>query len=121
MLLKTQRGTRFNLMTKDVILLCCLILLITLSFFNISYYLFPKKNSGNNQLVHSNTNQTVVYWQEFLESHPTYFFGWIELAELELMSGNKSKAIEALMQANNINPNSQEVKTISEDVGFKVE
>ncbi len=121
MLLKTQRGVRLNLMTKDVIFLCCLILLITLSFFNISYYLFPKKNSGDNQIAHSNTNQAVVYWQELLESHPTYFFGWIELAELELMSGNKPKAIEALVQANNINPNSQEVKTISEDIGFKVD
>lgn len=64
------------------------------------------------------TTKEIEYWTTFLESYPTYKDGWLELAKLEYQRGNLEKARLSLQKAENVDPNSEEVKRLKGVLGF---
>ena len=94
--------------------LCFFFLLIALSLFNLSLSIFSRP-----KIVYSAYNPTqkkITFWQSFLEAHPTYFEGWIELSVLQLKSGDKEAARYAFVRARKINPNAEEIKNLSREL-----
>jgi hypothetical protein len=55
------------------------ITLLLLSALNIQVYLQPKVVLG----VETETNTDDVFWANFLEEHPNYIPGWIELGRFD--------------------------------------
>jgi hypothetical protein len=102
---KSSSGTSSN-----IYLFCFLLLVVSLTMFNMSLYLSSKKvktRTADAEIVYETT-----YWEELLNNHPDYFPGWLELAKLEYANGKADRAHEALVNARKINPNSQELKTM---------
>lgn len=56
------------------------------------------------------------YWKEFLSNNPTYFDGWIELTNIEIVTGNKDAANKAFLAAEKINPNSDKIIQLREEI-----
>jgi tetratricopeptide (TPR) repeat protein len=79
--------------------------LLALNFWlTISVSLNDKKDAG--QIVGVSK---IDSWKDFLEKNPTYFPGWIQLANLYINSGMKDQALEAYQQAKKINPNAEDL------------
>ncbi|MGD0523023.1 MAG: hypothetical protein ABSA43_00465 [Candidatus Microgenomates bacterium] len=84
-----------------------IVLVLTLSYFNLRSYFTPAKILGAQTEVKNNPRQT--FWEEFLTKNPTYFPGWIELSKIDKADGNLLKSVQDLNRARSINPNSPEV------------
>lgn len=89
-------------------------LLLLLTIFNLYYYLKPQKVLGVSTLSAKETElaSRKAYWEDLLSQSPTYLDGWLELAKIELVEGDKVKATEYLNKARDINPNSEKIKRI---------
>lgn len=59
-----------------------------------------------------------VFWKELLEKNPSYIYGWVELAKVEVQLENPKAARNALDSALEISPNSQLVKDVEKNLGF---
>ena len=95
---------------------CLMIVLTTLTIFNISYYYFSKPKVS--YIVKDTVDSKISFWKSFLALHPSYFEGWVELSRLDIQNGDKSGAITAFHNAWKINPNSieaQRLKSILEN------
>lgn len=94
------------------------VLLLILSVINITYL----SNSGDNRVLglKTVTDSSLVllqerfFWEGLLTKHPTYLSGWIELTKIEVQLENLKAAKIALEKAREIDPNSIEVKKLSE-------
>lgn len=60
-----------------------------------------------------------AFWKEYLSKYPNYFPGWLELARLESEKNNFYEFTSALKKAENLNPNSNEVKELKFRYGLK--
>ena len=92
-----------------------LVVLTTLTIFNLAFYLFSKPKVK--YVVQNSPDKEVSFWQTFLESHPYYIEGWIQLTKLDIQNGDKSNAQIALENAKKINPNSEEVINLKKELG----
>jgi L-lactate utilization protein LutB len=113
---KIRVSKKFPLQKKELIYFCsccavCLILLIT--SINLNSFLESKKVLGAKNEIESKEESLMtreLFWNNFLNSNPSYFDGWIELAKTNFELGNKEAGISALMKAKAINPNSDKIK-----------
>ena len=80
-----------------IVYLCFLTLLITLSIFNLSFYVYSKPEIS--YLYKNDMEKRIIFWKSFLDSHPSYFEGWIELSRLEFKNGNQKGAQVAFLKA----------------------
>jgi len=48
----------------------------------------------------------ITFWQNFVNSNPSYFDGWVELSTLKLESDDIQGSLFAYQKALEINPNS---------------
>jgi len=93
---------------------CLIIVIITLTLFNISYYLFSKPKIL--YVKKDLTNSEISFWQTFLASHPSYLEGWVELAKLNIVKGDKIGAEIAYQKAIKIDPNSVEIQGLKDSI-----
>jgi hypothetical protein len=90
-------------------LLCIsVVVLLLLSALNISEYFLHKQVLGAETKNISNQAELLnerEFWEKFLEKNPTYYEGWIELANIELLLGNTDISSNYILKAKEINPN----------------
>jgi hypothetical protein len=113
---KFKKGASLN---KNLTVLFCVICIITtllLTSHNLNQYLrsFRKDNNPETNVLGTSKDDTFLleeksFWFEFLNLHPAYFPGWIELAKIEKNLGNSDGFNLAVEKAKGINPNSQEI------------
>lgn len=79
-------------MNKNLLFLLYLsiiIFLLSLSLFNLNSFLEkPKVLGTTNNVNYSQLLEERLFWQDFLNQHPSYFPGWTELAEIDSLLGN---------------------------------
>ena len=99
--------------TDTLILSSAVAIVISLSVYNFAVSLAPANNNVvyAHQEVSQNQNM-IEYWNVFLAKHPGYLPGWLELAKLELENGDVSNALFAVNRAKMIDPNSEIVNEI---------
>lgn len=90
---------------------CCAVLfLLFIVGFNFENFLTSKRVLGietQNQIYAQELlKEQKIYWEDFLAENPTYFDGWIELANIDLKLGNLEEAKLSFEKAKTINPNS---------------
>jgi tetratricopeptide (TPR) repeat protein len=61
-------------------------------------------------------SEEITFWKKFLGDNPSYFDGWLELAVLERQTGDEMAAQAALNAAQQIDPNSRELKILQENL-----
>jgi len=107
----TKHGlTRQSHLTILILAFCFLIVILSLSVFNIAYSFAPvQKNVLGAQKETYFKDQLLrkKFWLSFLNSNPNYLPGWIELAKIESRLGNLQAANEAFETAQKIDPNSE--------------
>jgi len=86
--------------------------LVSLSLFNLAFYLFYKKTYKHPEILSSQTriSNEILFWKEFLKANPYYIEGWIELARIEYKLGNRKEAKKYILRAKEIDPNSSILK-----------
>lgn len=115
-----RKAPKKKSLKKEIVLLCSCctaVLVFSLSTFNTSFFLYPNKVLGASS-KNVKAEEEKSYWQELLSQYPNYIEGWIELAKVELKSGNHPAAIYALNKAKEIDPNSQEIKELESSLGL---
>lgn len=90
-------------------LICtAIVAILFLSALNINEYLLRKGVLGI-KTVQKTDNKELLdqkeYWEKFLEKNPTYYEGWIELANIEFSLGNAEISSNYILKAKEINPN----------------
>lgn len=108
---KKKPTNRFkNISSYKVLLpICGVTIIIALSLFNLAFYSIEENKSAGIRME-TNTKSFLLsqrgFWVEFLEENPSYLPGWIELAKTEVQLENIKSARQALIEAKNIDPNS---------------
>lgn len=102
---------------------CCMaIFLLFLAGENLRSFLFRNQVLGaeiniqfqkNNELL-----QEKEYWENFVSQNPSYLPGYIKLVNINFELGDRNSAIINLIKARQINPNSEEVKSLEEVLGI---
>lgn len=115
---KSRKKLRLKV-SKEVVFLCsccAVVIIFSLSTFNTSLFL-----NGNQVLGASSQaagQDKISFWQDLVTKYPTYMEGWVELAKLEIKSGNLQQATFYLEKAKEIDPNSNEVKQLETAIGL---
>ena len=100
-------------------------IIILLSFSNISIYLskpsriIKKTNTKENIRVLGKKDfllEEKDYWEKFLNLHPNYFPGWLELTKIEIKLNEKKNTQNTFSKAFKINPNSQELINLKREI-----
>lgn len=107
--------------TRKIYIICGSILLITLSMFNFSLYYwrqfnFIKKNTVLG--IQNNASKELSYWYSLTSKYPDYIIAWIEIAQLESRRGNFQAAKNAIIRAEEINPNFEGLIKIKVQLGL---
>ncbi|OGM20764.1 hypothetical protein A2714_03745 [Candidatus Woesebacteria bacterium RIFCSPHIGHO2_01_FULL_38_9] len=89
---------------------CAVIIIIALSLFNFSLFIYPKKTVKTQDNVQS--KDEIFYWEGFVREHPSYIAGWLELAKSYYKIGEFALAQSALQNAESIDPNSEDLKSL---------
>ena len=84
------------------------VILFLLTTFNLNNYLKEQKVLGSSTVISSSHNE-IAFWEIFLYENENYIEGWFELAKLKIDEGDISGAKQALIEIENINPNSEEL------------
>lgn len=99
---------------------CATVLLLILSAVNVARTASDSRVLGTHSetgpLEEGQLSGEISFWHDFLQQTPSYVDGWLELATLQIQSGNKSEAMAALEKAKEIDPNSEKLKTIEESL-----
>lgn len=115
---KKTKATGFNFISdrkrSSIIWTSVIFFLLSLSIFNLS--VFMNSTSSITYAKIDNTAKHAEFWKSFLEIHPDYIEGWIELYKLESKQGNLLLAEEALTNAERLDPNSEEIKLIRGEI-----
>ena len=90
---------------------CAVIFLLFIAGFNFEKFLASQRRvlgiETQNQIYEQELlKEQKIYWENFLAENPTYFDGWIELANIDLKLGNLEEAKLSFEKAKTINPNS---------------
>ncbi len=94
---------------------CCLIIsLLFLVGENLHSYLFGTDVLGAEISTQKSNelNKEKIYWENIVSQNPSYLPGYIELVNISLEVGDRNSAIINLIKARQINPNSEEVKSL---------
>jgi cytochrome c-type biogenesis protein CcmH/NrfG len=113
---KTKVVTKKLSLKSEVLYLCscCAVVVVALlATANMNSYIKTNNVLGAGSKIPDETPQMLInqkeYWNGFLNEHPTYVDGWIELTRINLEQGNYEKAKEAYQKALFISPNSPKV------------
>lgn len=99
------------------------LIIFSLSFFNLVRYSTASTKVKKVRGVKIENNAQVdlwgqkLFWQSFLNSHPDYLPGWLELAKIEVQLENPAAASQALIKAREIDPNSPVLKEVGKKLG----
>lgn len=74
---------KVNKSAKEVFIYVVFLFILLLTAINISNFLQPQKKVLG---ITSQENTDEEFWREFLEKHPNYIPGWIELKRLDKVS-----------------------------------
>lgn len=96
---------------------CAGLIIVTLSMFNFAAYKTLNKTAYVLGASVSNDDK-IIYWEEFLKSYPDYKDGWIKLAKLYYQKGDIQSAEVALEKAVEIDPNSEEIRSLKVSLGL---
>lgn len=66
--------------------------------------------------IKSDPLQEKLYWQELLTKNPSYRDAWIQIAKIDLETGDTGSAAEDLQKAKTIDPNSTKVLTFEKEL-----
>jgi len=101
---------------------CATIFLLFITSFNLNQVVSPKQVLGTKTQVKNEEtkviNKEIANWENFLKENPSYFEGWVKLSELKLQVGDINGAKEAYQKAFQIDPNSEEVKSLEKKLGI---
>ncbi len=108
---------KLSISNDKIIFTAILVLIISVSIYNLAILFSPREA----KVVYAyqeepRSNQLISFWNTFLEKNPEYLPGWLELAKLEIENDNFAKAFLATNQALEIDPNSELVKTMLEEL-----
>ncbi len=92
----------------------CLIILLALAGFNLNFYLTNDRVSKESAPF----DKEKAFWEKIVKENPTYRDGWIQLAKIANKLGDKDYATGALNTAGAIDPYSNEIKTLKEELGL---
>lgn len=85
---------------------------------NINQFVKTNNVLGVNNKIIDETPQMLQnqkdYWLSFLEQHPGYLDGWIELTRISLEQGDEVQAKIYFNKANEISPNSSKIMPYKE-------
>ncbi len=98
-------SAHFKENSKYLLKVSFILSVLTLITFNIQNISFGKKVLGASTKIVQNLHSEKVFWEEFLEENPSYLEGWIELAIIQEELGNQNASLQALLKAEEINPN----------------
>jgi cytochrome c-type biogenesis protein CcmH/NrfG len=112
---KLRKKIKSNLFYYYVV--CVLVALISLTFFNLSVYLSPAKTQVilGSQATTDNYSGQLIYWESILSENPDYIEGWIELAKMKSTKGDTIGAQQAIDMARKIDPNRDRLEEISKN------
>ncbi len=102
-----------------LISICTLMLLTIINI--ISLYLPFDVNvsaSGNTKTIQKPTSDidTANKWKLFLQKHPTYLYGWLELAQFTKDQGNTDEAALYVERARALDPNNETVLKLRKEL-----
>ena len=98
-------------------LLSCFGIIITLLLagFNINTYFAQQKVLGA-EVGANNLIEEKLFWEGVVSENPTYFSGWLELSRITYELGEEDYAVGALNSAKAIDPNSEKIKALEEEL-----
>ena len=116
-----KKSKRIKLKKQFVFLCscCAVILILLISAFNFESFLTNQKVLGA-QSASSEEDllyEQKTYWEGLVSDNPTYIDAWIELADINLKLGDIESAKFSLAKAEEINPNSTQVKELRGEIG----
>lgn len=115
---KRPAPTNLNNNLISLFVAVCIITVLLLVTYNLNQYLGGAKREIKLQtmVLGSKDDLSLLeersFWLKRLEDFPLYFPGWLELAQIEKKLGNIGKSNYALIKAHEINPNSEELKSL---------
>ena len=107
--------------SKIIYTACALVILVTLSIFNLSYFYSQQFRALNDKIVlgaKNNTETKLDYWYEMASQHPNYIVAWLEIAKLENGRGNHQAVLNAIKFAEAIEPNLEELAQTKKELGL---
>lgn len=107
--------------SKIIYTACALVVLVTLSIFNLSYFYSQQLRALNDKIVlgtKNNTETKLDYWYKMASQHPNYIVAWLEIAKLENGRGNHQAVLNAIKFAEAIEPNLEELAQTKKELGL---
>src|SRR3972149_10625863 len=99
---------------KDIIYICsccAAIALLTLTSFNLNKFLNNQKVLGAT-IDTSGIENEKVYWEKLVTQNPTYRDGYLQLAIIDNVLGNKEESLMYFQKAKSIDPNSEKISEV---------
>jgi hypothetical protein len=114
---KTASKKKVNLNSELLFLFLSvsLVFILILTVFNISQNRF-KQVLGASTEAPPETLSQIESWNSYLQKHPSYLSGYLEIATLENSYGNKEEALRVILKAKTINPNDNQLKLLEEQI-----
>jgi hypothetical protein len=107
--------------SKIIYTACALVVLVTLSVFNLSYFYSQQYRALSDKIVlgaKNNTETKLDYWYKMASQHPNYIVAWLEIAKLENVRGNNQAVLNAIKFAEAIEPNFEELAQTKKELGL---
>ena len=107
--------------SKIIYTACALVVLVTLSIFNLSFFYSQQYKALNDKIVlgaKNNTETQLDYWYQMASQHPNYIVAWLEIAKLENGRGNHQAVLNAIKFADAIEPNFEELAQTKKELGL---
>lgn len=107
--------------SKIIYTACALVVLVTLSIFNLSFFYSQQYKALNDKIVlgaKNNTETQLDYWYKMASQHPNYIVAWLEIAKLENGRGNHQAVLNAIKFAEAIEPNFEELTQTKKELGL---
>ena len=112
---KKKRSAKTPNQKSILVVICLIIIILSLTVFNISY-LHSIKSENKVLGVQIDAYKEIEDWTNFMNTHPNYLEGWIELTKIEYNLGDFNSAKQYISKARLIDPNSEDVKTLEDQL-----
>ncbi|OGM09797.1 hypothetical protein A2W13_01285 [Candidatus Woesebacteria bacterium RBG_16_36_11] len=92
-----------------------LVFLLTISYLNLKVYFEGNKETKVLSAEYEKPSEE-EFWVNYLESNPNYFPGLIELAKIQIANSKYDRALQTLLKAKSIDPNSDIIEELEEEI-----
>lgn len=89
-----------------------ILVILFLTATNLMHYHFNKDILG----VRTDLLQEEDYWADVVNQNPSYLDGWLKLAIIQMQLGEKSKAVESIAKAQSVDPRSEKIRKVKEEL-----